>query len=152
MVPTSPASILPATPVPFADVMLVTVGAIASMVTTTLPLDTDTLPARSVVTALSVCAPPARVEVAIDQLPPEATPLPTGVLPSYRVTVAPASAVPVNVGVTALVTLSPLTPPSLATARTGVVGALGLTRSTVNVTLADVKVLPALSVVVTRRL
>jgi hypothetical protein len=43
------------------------------------------------------------VLVAIDQVPPVAMPLPMTVKPSYRVTVLPASAVPVIVGVVFLV-------------------------------------------------
>ena len=86
-----------------------------------------------------------------DQLPPVAVADPTCVAPSNSFTVEPASAVPVNVGVVTLVRLSPATPESLAEASTGVEGAAGAVRSTVTVTVAEVNVLEALSVVMARR-
>ncbi len=60
--------------------------------------------------------------------------VPSAVPLLYTVTVLPASAVPVKVGVVALVTLSVLDGPlSLAFVRSGVDGALGAVLSTVTV-------------------
>ena len=57
---------------------------------------------------------------------PVAMPVPTTVVPSNRVTVLPASAVPVKVGMVTLVMLSVLdTPLSEAATRSGVAGAAG---------------------------
>ena len=110
-VPRSPASTVPAMFGPLAMTTPVTVGCVVSMVTTTLPLETDTLPAASVAVAVKVWAPVISVDAVIDQLPPVAVAVPTCVTPSYSLTVAPASAVPVIVGVATLVRLSPWTPP-----------------------------------------
>src|SRR4051812_45824509 len=65
------------------------------------------LPATSVCLAVRLWTPSARVELVIDQFPePSATPVPSTVAPSYRVTVAPASApLPVNIGAATLVML-----------------------------------------------
>ncbi|MNY48235.1 hypothetical protein D3C86_1835550 [compost metagenome] len=76
-----------------------------------------------------VCVPGVNVLAVIDQFPPVAMPVPRTVVPSvsYRVTVEPASAVPVNTGVVILVMLSELDIPlSLAAANTGADGAFGL--------------------------
>ncbi len=111
------------------SLVMATVGAVASM-TTAKPADAGpTLPAASVTLAVMVCAPPLRVEVAIDQAPPATMPEPSAVVPlvSYRVTVEPSSAaVPVKVGVRALVRLSTFdVPRSLALSSRGVDGASG---------------------------
>ena len=87
-----------------------------------------TLPARSVALALRLWTPFARVEAATLHLPPVATPVPITVVPSNKVTVLPASAVPVKVGVAALVMLSVLDLPlSDAAVRSGADGPAGAT-------------------------
>src|SRR5690606_8539365 len=104
------------------------VGAEASIVTARLADAGDTLPAASVALAVMVCAPVARLDEVIDQMPPEAVAVPSTVVPSVskRVTVLPASAEPVKTGVATLVMLSVLEAPlSLAEERSGVVGAAG---------------------------
>jgi hypothetical protein len=77
-----------------------------------------------------------------------AVPLPTCVFPSKIVTVLPASAVPVNVGVVLLVILSVLDDPlSLAAVRSGVEGAAGAVVSIVMVNaLEATETFPAASV------
>src|SRR3954454_20205765 len=112
-------------------------GAAVSMVTDRPPEAVPVLPAASVALAVIVWLPEASVEVAMLQLPlPSAVPLPTWVAPSYSVTVLPASAVPVKVGVATLVRLSVLdAPESEAAARSGVDGALGAVVSMVSTKL-----------------
>src|SRR4051812_4598921 len=105
-VPASPVSILAAVP-PLASTTPVGEGLVVSIVTTSAPLEDEMLPAASVAVTVIVCAPVESVDTAIDQLPPVAVPLPTCVTPSNSLTVVPASAVPVNVGVALLVRLSP---------------------------------------------
>src|SRR5437764_1314088 len=102
-------------------------GAAVSMVTDRPPEAVPVLPAASVALAVIVWLPEASVEVAMLQLPlPSAVPLPTWLAPSYSVTVLPASAVPVKVGVATLVRLSVLdAPESEAVARSGAEGAAG---------------------------
>ena len=107
--------------------MLGAAGAVVSIVTAS-PVDaTLTLPARSVCFAVSVWAPLARIELVIVQLPdPSAVAVPSTVVPlvSYKATVAPASDVPVRVGVVILVRLSVVDDPlSDATIRSGALGA-----------------------------
>src|SRR5436190_1762464 len=78
-------------------------------------------------------------------------PLPTPVAPSRTVTVLPASAVPVNVGVGLLVMLSVFElPVSVAAVMSGVDGAPGAVLSTVNVVLGPAAgaLFPAVSVAV----
>ena len=83
-------------------------------------------------------------------MPPVAVPLPTAVPPSKIVTVLPASAVPVKVGVVTLVSLSVLeVPESLAAARSGADGAAGAVVSIVMLSAPDAaETLPAASVAV----
>ena len=110
------------------------VGAVVSMVTGK-PADAAlTLPAVSVALAVTVRVPCDRGLVVIDQAPPVAMPVPSTVVPSvsYNLTVEPASAVPVKVGVVSLVMLSvPDTPVSLAEAKSGPLGAAGAVLSMV---------------------
>lgn len=81
-----------------------------------------------------------------------ATAVPTGVTPSYKVTVAPASALPVNVGVVTLVILSMEDEPlSLAAVNAGAVGAAGAVLSIVRFWLVAEPVFPAVSVWVADR-
>ena len=77
-----------------------------------------------------------------------ATPVPITVVPSSKVTVLPASAVPVKVGVVTLVMLSVLDVPlSDAATRSGRVGAAGAVVSMVTDKAADAALtLPAASV------
>ncbi len=104
-------------------------GALVSTVTDSPDETLETLPAASVTLAVMVWLPADRVELVIDQLPvPSAVAVPSTVVPSvsYSVTVLLASAVPVKVGVVALVMLSVLdVPVSLAVARSGVLEAPG---------------------------
>ena len=94
-----------------------------------------TLPAASVALAVRVCAPGNRALLVMDQLPlPLAVAVPSNVEPSvsYSLTVLPASAVPVKVGVVSLVMLSVLdTPLSLAETKSGALGAAGAVLSMV---------------------
>src|SRR5207248_951358 len=103
------------------------VGAAVSMVTDSPVEAALMLPAASVALAVIVWLPEDSVEVAMLQLPlPSAVPLPIWVAPSNSVTVLPASAVPVKVGVATFVRLSvPEAPESEAVARSGVDGAVG---------------------------
>src|SRR4051794_23270058 len=101
-------------------------GAAVSMVTASVPEAALVLPGASVGGAVMLCDPFVRVELAIVQLPPVATAGPISVVPSNSVTVVPASAVPVKVGVVTLVMLSVTEMPlSDAVARSGVDGAPG---------------------------
>ncbi len=115
------------------------------------PEATPVLPAASVALTVILCAPSVRGELAMDQLPePSAAVVPRSVVPllSYSLTVAPASAVPVNVGVVTLVTWSLLEVPlSLALLRAGVDGALGASVSKLSDGVAPPPpLLPAVSV------
>ena len=107
-----------------------------------------TLPATSVALAVMLWVPFARVEAVMVHVPAVATPVPTAVVPSNRVTVLPVSAVPVKVGVVTLVMLSVLdTPLSDAATRSGADGAAGATVSMVTDKAADAALtLPATSV------
>ena len=102
-------------------------GADASIVTDNAEDAMLVLPAVSVAFAVMTCAPFDRTDVAMLQLPlPSANPVPTRVVPLYSRTVAPASAVPVKVGVVTLVMLSVLDIPlSDAAIRSGADGATG---------------------------
>jgi len=108
-------------------------GGDVSTVTFSAPETDPLLPAASVAWAVIACGPEGTVAT-IDQFPPVAVPVGPGV-PSIRiVTVAPLSAVPVNVSEVRLVRLSTaLVPVSLAAARSGVDGAAGGVVSTVTV-------------------
>ena len=108
------------------------VGATASMVMAK-PADALlTLPAASVTLAVIVWLPLLKVEDVMLQLPPVAVVVPSTVPSvSYKVTVLPASAVPVRVGVVSLVTLSVLeVPESDAKSKSGVDGTDGVAAST----------------------
>jgi hypothetical protein len=80
------------------------------------------LPAASVAVAVMACVPWARAELVTVQLPLEsAVAVPIWVEPANTLTVLPASAVPVKVGVVSVVTLSVLDEPvSDAAVRSGV--------------------------------
>ena len=112
----------------------------------------ETLPAASVAVIVIVCAPSLSVEAVMLQLPlPSAVALPTvpaTELPS--VTVLPASAVPVNVGVLSLVTLSVLElPESDPLARSGAAGVAGTDASIATANAEDaLETLPAASVAI----
>ncbi|KQY16639.1 hypothetical protein ASD28_22055 [Massilia sp. Root133] len=104
----------------------VVVGAVRSTVNVRPPEAPLALPAASVTIVDTVCWPAPSVELVMLQVPPVATVLPSSVLPSYRSTVAPASAVPVKVGVVAAVMPSLFdTPVSLAASSTGIDDAAG---------------------------
>src|SRR6266568_3822603 len=97
-------------------------GAVASMLMVKAPEAAETLPAVSVAVAVMLCVPwVGRLTVMPGLLKEAAVPLATWV-PSLKIlTVLVASAVPVNVGVVSLVTLSVFdTPLSLAAVRSGV--------------------------------
>ncbi|MNQ95937.1 hypothetical protein D3C85_1115210 [compost metagenome] len=109
--------------------MMARVGVVVSMVTASPAEAGLSLPTASVALAVTVCVPGVNELAVMDQFPPVAMPVPITVVPSvsYRVTVEPGSAVPVNTGVVILVILSELdTPLSLAAANTGADGAFGL--------------------------
>ena len=124
-------------------------GAAVSIVTVSTPEAALTLPARSVALATIAWTPFANGLAAMDHTPAaSAWLLPTTVAPSNSVTVALASAVPVNVGVVTLVVLSvfdgPLSDP---TARSGALGTTGAVVSTVTVSATEgAPALPAKSV------
>jgi len=125
------------------------VGAAVSMVSMRPPDRALTLPATSTCLVVTVWSPSANRELVMLQLPEAlAVPLPRTVAPSYKVTVAPASAVPLKVGVLSLVMLSVSAPPeSEVASRSGVVGGAALLSKS-KVILA-VAMLPASSVSVT---
>ena len=83
------------------------------------------MPAASVAVAVRLWFPLPRTVLVMLQVPPAvATALPTAVVPSNSVTMLPAGAEPVTVGVVTLVTLSVLdTPLSEPGVRSGVNGA-----------------------------
>src|SRR5690242_10422339 len=84
-------------------------GAAVSIVTDNADDATLVLPALSATLVVMLCEPLARVDATLLQLPFAAVvPLPICVAPSNKVTVLPASAVPVKVGVVTLVMLSVL--------------------------------------------
>ena len=85
------------------------------------------LPAASAALAVMLWVPSARVEAVMVHCPAiVAMPVPITVVPSNKVTVLPASAVPVKVGVVTLVMLSVLDAPlSEAATRSGTDGAAG---------------------------
>src|ERR1051325_11306904 len=103
-----------------------TVGFTVSMTKANAPDDPEVLPARSVARAVTLYGLSASRLLVILQLPPLATPLPTGLAPANNWTVLPASAVPVKFGVFLLVMPSELDVPlSSAGFSTGVDGAFG---------------------------
>src|SRR5690606_12000244 len=108
-------------------------GAVTSIVITNAADAGPTLPAASLAFAVKVWVPAPSVPLVMLQLPPVATAVPRTVVPSvsYKVTVLPASAVPVTVGVVSLVILSVFEEPlSLAGERSGTEGAAGAIPST----------------------
>lgn len=89
-----------------------------------------TLPATSLAFAVSVCVPAVKADEVMLQLPSVAVAVPSTTVPpvSYNVTVDPASAVPVKVGVVLLVMLStddvPLSEPAVISGVEGAAGAV----------------------------
>ena len=108
--------------------------------------DDPTLPAKSTAVAAMLWIPVDRVLVVIDQFPePSATPVPSIVAPSNKVTVAPGSDVPLNLGVVSSVMLSLLElPVSLAGSKSGTETVGGVV-SIVTCSAAEVVELPAAS-------
>lgn len=126
-----------------ASLVIKSVGAVVSMVMLKLLDALLTLPAASVALAVIVCGSALNIVDIMDQLPPVAIALPKTVVPSvsYKVTVAPSSAVPVKVGVVLLVRLSvPEVPLSLPVASAKDVGAAGAVWSSVTLLLLVVAV------------
>lgn len=104
-----------------------TAGAEESMVMERAAEASETLPARSVCVAVRLWTPSPKALGVKLQLPePSAMAVPIDAPPSYTVTVAFASVVPLRVGIVLLVTLSLLEiPESEAVVRSGTEGALG---------------------------
>ena len=99
-------------------------GAAVSIVRLSAAEATLSLPAASVAVAVRLCAPlPSAVLVIIHAPLPWQPPRPRIVAPSLSVTVLPAAAVPLTVGVVSLVTLSvaevPLSEPAARSGSTG---------------------------------
>ena len=94
-----------------------------------------TFPAASLARAVMLCMPlESALEVMVQFPRPSAVVVPTGVVPSQSVTLAPGSLVPVNVGVVSFVMLSIFeTPVSLASVRSGADGVPGAVVSIVTV-------------------
>ncbi|MNV79381.1 hypothetical protein D3C71_1729310 [compost metagenome] len=108
--------------------VIASVGAVVSMVSCSPTEAALTLPTASVAVAVTVCVPAASALLVMLHVPPVAIPVPSKLVPSvsYSLTVEPASAVPVKVGVALLVRLSELElPVSVPAVRSGLVGALG---------------------------
>ena len=123
-------------------------GATVSIVTAKAAEGALTLPAVSVSVVVSVWLPFPRAVLVMLQVPPAvATPLPTGVVPSNSVTVLPAGAEPMKVGVVTLVMLSLFDAPvSDAGVRSGADGAAGAIVSIVTASAAEgALTLPAVS-------
>src|SRR5260370_118601 len=88
--------------------LMASAGGTVSMVTLRAAEAGETLPAMSVAVAVMAWVPSLRAELIMLQLPSlAAVAVPRIVLPSSRVTVMPASAVPVKAGVGTLVRFSP---------------------------------------------
>ena len=108
------------------------------------------LPAASVALTVRMCVPRASVLLVMLHTPPVATALPSTRVPlvSYKVTVLPASAVPVITGVAMLVLRSEADAPvSLAASSTGAGGATGAVVSSVSVNAPpSAPALPAVSI------
>lgn len=108
-------------------------AALVSIVTDNAPEALLLLPAESVALAVTECVPVPRAEVVTVHTPPVAVPLPTAAGPSYTVTVAPDSAVPLKLGVASLVRLSvDDEPESEVLTRSGAEGAAGAVASQTN--------------------
>ena len=127
-------------------------GAPVSMVSVSVPVFSDTLPATSVVVAMMVCLPSASGVAGVKLHRPRllATAVPrlvnTPPCESVRVMVAPASVKPPMAGVTSLVMRSPRTPLS-EDSSSAMTGALGGSRSMVRLKEDDgSEMLPAASV------
>ena len=102
-VPLNTVTVAPTSPLPVSDVAFppVKVGAGGFTVSMVTDLATETalmLPARSTAWAMMLCTPSVRVFVAMVHVPPVAVAVPIFVVPSNRLTVLPASAVPVKTG------------------------------------------------------
>ena len=125
-------------------------GAVESIVTLSVTDATDMLPAASVARVVIGCAPSANVGAVKLHVPLAATVVdPRRTAPSYSETVELASAVPVSVGVTTLVRLSPARPVSDSGESTAIGGAEGAVVSIVMASGAETTdVLPAASVAV----
>ena len=96
------------------------------MVTTRAPEGAPTFPATSVVCAEMLCDPAANALEGMLQLPaPSAVADPNEIAPSIRLTMAPGSAMPVNVGVVVFVKLSVLESPRVGRARSGLASTAG---------------------------
>src|SRR5437870_1678345 len=125
-------------------------GAVVSMVTLSAAEAAEMLPAASVAVAVMLCVPAARARAEERRVGKVGGPLRTWT-PSLKIlTLLPASAVPVKVGVVTLVMLSVLELPlSLAAARSGAEGAAGAVVSMVTLSAAEAaEMLPAASVAV----
>src|ERR1041385_5148568 len=115
-------------------------GAVVSIVTLNAEDATEVFPAASVALAVMLAWVPSFKELTV--IPGEAkaaaVPLPICVAPSKMVTVLPASAVPVNVGVVTLVILSLFKEPvSLAAVMANELGATGAVTSHVTVAVLE---------------
>src|SRR6185437_12379369 len=115
VVPSNTVTVPPASPLPLSDETVPPViegaaGGWVSIVTGSGFALTLVLPAMSVAWAPILWTPSASVEVEVMVHVPaaDAVPVPIAVVPSSKVTVLPAAAVPVKVGVVTLVTLSVL--------------------------------------------
>lgn len=96
------------------------VGGVVSIVIDNVPEDVLSLPASSVNVAVIECPPGVNGETVIEYRPPLQVCEPTGVAPSYIVTVSPLVQVPVNVGVVSFVSSSVFeVPVSLLVVRSG---------------------------------
>src|SRR3569833_2242208 len=129
----------------------VMVGVTASMITVSPLDDALTLPAASVAVAVTVCVPLVSAVVTMLHTPVVASALavPSKVVPSvsYSATTAPASAVPVKVGVVTLVMRSVFEAPLSDEVDSVGEGAAGAAESSVMVKAAELlEVLPATSV------
>ncbi|GJE06197.1 hypothetical protein AOPFMNJM_1511 [Methylobacterium jeotgali] len=119
----------PAVPVSLASAIRGTEGAIESIVRASAALAAPVLPAASVAVAVRLWAPSARVPgVKLQRPSAEATVSPSRTPASSTVTVAPASAVPLRVGLRLAVIPSPAVP--VSGVKPVIAGASGATRST----------------------
>ena len=125
-------------------------GAVVLMISASGPDAGETLPAKSVSVLVRPCGPGARVVVCIAHVPsPVTVPVPTLVVPSYRVTTSPLTPVPVMTGVVTLVRLSPCSPLSLPDCSAGTDVSAGVVLSMVSSSgPAAAETLPAMSVCV----
>ncbi|ARF89233.1 uncharacterized protein BCN122_II2490 [Burkholderia cenocepacia] len=154
MLTVAPASAVPDSDVPSVAFTVGNAGAVVSIVSSKAVLGTLTLPAVSVAVTVIECAPSPKPVVGVNVQFPDgsAVVVPNNVVPSYTLTVLPASAVPLNVGVASSVLppemIAPTTEPT-SSVTVPMTGAPGAVVSPVTVTEADGPVLPAASVAVT---